>query len=94
MKEDLRKKAVALGYDPEHDAAPVVKGKGRGEVASAIIAKAKEHDIPVKEDAALVELLEQVDVGAVIPEELFQAVAEVFAFIYQLDQKVNNSKFS
>lgn len=90
MKNEGRKKAVALGYDPKRDPAPVVKGKGQGEIARSIIEKAKEHGVPVKEDAGLVELLEQVEIGEMIPEELFQAVAEVFAFIYRLDQQANN----
>lgn len=89
MKKEERKKAVALGYDPARDLAPVVKGKGHGEIADAMIEKAREHGIPIKEDVALVELLDRVDFGDVIPEDLFQAVAEVFAFIYQLDKKAD-----
>ncbi len=86
MNEEKRKKAVALSYDAETDKAPVVKGKGQGLVAEKIIERAKASDVPVKEDAGLVELLDQVDVNETIPEELFHAVAEVFAFIYQMDE--------
>lgn len=86
MNEEKRKKAVALSYDAETDKAPVVIGKGQGLVAEKIIERAKASDVPVKEDAGLVELLDQVDVNETIPEELFHAVAEVFAFIYQMDE--------
>lgn len=86
MNEEKRKKAVALSYDAETDKAPVVIGKGQGLVAEKIIERAIASDVPVKEDAGLVELLDQVDVNETIPEELFHAVAEVFAFIYQMDE--------
>lgn len=86
MNEEKRKKAVALSYDAETDKAPVVIGKGQGLVAEKIIEWAIASDVPVKEDAGLVELLDQVDVNETIPEELFHAVAEVFAFIYQMDE--------
>lgn len=45
------------------------------------------HEVPVYEDPNLVELLGQLDLNTSIPEELYQAVAEVFAFIYHLDEK-------
>jgi flagellar biosynthesis protein len=59
-------------------------------VAENILDKAKEHNVPVQEDPSLVELLGKLDINAGIPEELFQAVAEVFAFIYRADQDAGN----
>ncbi|MBG9450275.1 type III secretion exporter [Cytobacillus firmus] len=90
-----RKEAVALTYDSESHGAPRVSAKGEGLTAENILEKAKEHGIPVQEDPALVELLGKLNINEGIPEELYQAVAEVFAFIYRADQeagKRENSK--
>ncbi|MDT8897673.1 MAG: EscU/YscU/HrcU family type III secretion system export apparatus switch protein [Thermanaerothrix sp.] len=76
--------AVALGYDPEQEAAPRVLAAGRGVVAEKIIAVAQENQIPVVEDQALVEALASVDIGAMIPVELYAVVAEVLAYVYRL----------
>ncbi|RST75473.1 type III secretion system protein [Siminovitchia acidinfaciens] len=86
------KEAVALGGQLDDGNAPVVLAKGKGVTAEKILEAAKESGIPVQQDAALVELLGQLDLNETIPEELFEAVAEVFAFIYRLDQKVGESK--
>lgn len=87
MTSENRKEAVALTYTGEDNSAPVVKAKGKGMVAEQIIQLANEHNVPIYEDKALVELLGQLDLNETIPEELYKAVAEVFAFIYRLDQK-------
>lgn len=76
--------AAALGYDPEQEAAPRVLAAGRGVVAEKIIALAKENQIPVVEDQALAEALAMVDIGAMIPVELYAVVAEVLAYVYRL----------
>lgn len=83
---EQRKKAVALKYDTQQNSAPKVAATGKGLTAENIIQKAKENDVPVMEDSSLVELLGQLDMNQTIPEELYQAVAEVFAFIYKTDQ--------
>lgn len=82
--ENLNQKAVALRYNTEKEGAPRVIGKGKGEVAKNIIKLAKEHEIPVKEDADLVELLSKVDIDKEIPANLYKAVAEVFSFLYKI----------
>jgi flagellar biosynthesis protein len=74
--------AVALHWDGA--SAPRVTAKGRGEVAQRIADKAREHDVPISDDPQLVEVLAQVDLGDVIPEALFVAVAEVIAFAYSV----------
>ena len=84
-KGKIRKKAAALGYDARRDNAPRVLAKGSGEVASRIIKLAKEHDVPIKEDADLVALLSELELGE-IPLGMYQAVAEVFAYIYKSAQ--------
>ncbi|WAA13616.1 EscU/YscU/HrcU family type III secretion system export apparatus switch protein [Fervidibacillus halotolerans] len=91
MKKNEKKEAIALTYDEKKDTAPVVKAKGKGFVAEKIIEEAKKHRIPIYEDASLVELLDKVNIEEKIPEELFMAVAEVFAFIYNVDQKASKT---
>ena len=84
-----RKKAVALSYDQVKDNAPKLTALGKGLIADDIIEIAKENDVPIVEDASLVELLSELNINETIPDELYEAVAEVFAFIYQLEQKNN-----
>ncbi|WP_335870701.1 EscU/YscU/HrcU family type III secretion system export apparatus switch protein [Bacillus sp. 2205SS5-2] len=85
MNPDRRKKAVALKYEPQSGDAPKVVAKGNGLIADTILSKANEFDIPIQEDKNLVELLGQLDLNHKIPEDLYEAVAEVFAFVYKLD---------
>jgi flagellar biosynthesis protein len=82
----IRKEAVALSYRDGHEA-PKVTAKGKGLTAENILEKAKEHNIPVQEDASLVELLGKLNIDENIPEELYQAVAEIFAFVYKADRR-------
>jgi flagellar biosynthesis protein len=89
---DIRKKAVALSYDQERDIAPRVSATGKGLVADNIIRKAEENHIPIMEDRNMVELLSELDINEKIPEELYQAVAEVFSFIYLTDKKMSTYK--
>lgn len=91
-KINVRKEAVALSYLPEENGAPKVIAKGKGKIAENILERAKDYDIPIYEDPNLVQLLGQLDLNEAIPDELYQAVAEVFAFIYRLDQKHNQYK--
>lgn len=82
-----RQIAVALRYLRERDPAPRVVAKGRGELAQKILALAREHGIPVHPDADLAEVLVQLDLGKVIPEELYQALAEILAYLYRVNQR-------
>ncbi len=86
-----RRTAVALGYDAGSMDAPKVMAKGKGLVAEQIIEKAKDHDIPIQEDPSLVEVLSQLELNERIPEELYQAVAEVFSFVYHLDKQAGKN---
>lgn len=83
-----RKEAVALTYDLNKSDAPILAAKGKGLVADEIIKRAKENEIPIQEDASLVEVLSKLDINEQIPENLYQAVAEIFAFIYRADQSM------
>ena len=86
-----KKKAVALRYDTSQDAAPKVVAKGSGELAEKIIALAKEHGIPIQEDADLVEILAKLDLNADIPPETYLVVAEILAFVYRANSKLTRS---
>jgi flagellar biosynthesis protein len=83
-----RKEAIALGYNQSSESAPKVLAKGKGIIAENILTQAKDHQIPVQEDKSLLSLLGNLDIGEAIPEELYGAVAEVFAFIYRLDRDI------
>ncbi|WP_246939989.1 EscU/YscU/HrcU family type III secretion system export apparatus switch protein [Bacillus pinisoli] len=93
-KLEARREALALSYDPITNSAPKVVAKGKGLVAENIIQKAKENNIPIQEDTSLVELLSQLQINESIPEELYQAVAEVFAFVYRVDRELKKPTHS
>ncbi len=82
-----KRRAVALGYDPEHDDAPVVLASGQGFIADQIIALAAKNDIPVREDAVLTEALAKVSLNQAIPSELYVVVAEVLAYVYRIKER-------
>jgi flagellar biosynthesis protein len=74
-----------LRYDPVGSEPPEVVATGRGLAADEIVRLAKEHGIPLYEDAGLVEALSRLDCSAVIPRELYAVVAEVLAYVYRVD---------
>jgi flagellar biosynthesis protein len=78
------KKAVAMRYDPAKENAPRVIAKGQGVTAENIIKIAELHNLPIKKDEDLVEMLSKVELDREVPEKLYLAVAEVFSFIYKL----------
>jgi flagellar biosynthesis protein len=79
-----RKVAVALRYRRDTESAPTVVAGGFGLIAERILALAVDAKVPVHEDAALAEALGKVGVDRPIPNELYEAVAEVIAFVYRL----------
>ncbi len=81
------KKAVSLRYEPAVHEAPIVTAKGQRLIAEKIIALAKEHRIPIKDDPDLVEILYQLEIDEHIPPIVYQVVAEIFAFIYSLSKR-------
>ena len=81
------KKAVALRYDVQKENAPRVVTSGKGATAENIIKIAQLHNLPVRQDEDLVELLSKVEIDKEIPEKLYIAVAEVFKFIYQVTKR-------
>ena len=87
MKPDKSKKAAALRYDQARDAAPRVVAKGRGKVAEKIVAVAQTNQIPLVQDANLMQMLDLLALDTQIPPELYHAVAEVLAFVYRLNHE-------
>ena len=78
--------SVALKYDAENMGAPVVVAKGRGELALKIREIAKEHGVPMLEAPPLARALyKHCELEQSIPAALYTAVAEVMAYVYQLD---------
>ncbi len=82
------KKAAALRYSTNKESAPRVIAKGDGKSAENIIKIAQLHNLPIRKDEDLIELLSKVELDKEIPAELYKAVAEIFSFIY----KVTNTK--
>lgn len=89
-KKLIRKEAIALSYNPETGNSPTVVAKGKGKIADNILEQATVHNVPIYEDPNLIELLGKLDLNDSIPEQLYQAVAEVFAFIYRLDRNFDS----
>ena len=76
--------SVAIKYDTETMDAPVIIAKGADHIAMKIREIARENEIPLIENPPVARLLHKVDLGAVIPEEMFKAVAEILAHVYSL----------
>ncbi|MCR5801381.1 MAG: EscU/YscU/HrcU family type III secretion system export apparatus switch protein [Lachnospiraceae bacterium] len=79
------KTAVALEYDPSDDA-PKVIASGKGALADRIIEKAKEADVPVHRDDKLADTLSKLEIGEMIPPELYEVVAEILLFVDSMDR--------
>lgn len=82
----MRRRAVALRYDPTVATAPKVVASGSGLVAERILELARQYKVPVKDDPHLVQALMKLDVGEMIPPQLYLVIAEVFAWLYRLDR--------
>ena len=83
---DARQSAVALSYD-DKTRAPIVVAKGYGVVAESIMREARQNGLYVHASAGLVKLLMQVDLDRQIPPQLYRAVAEVMAWIHELESR-------
>ncbi len=86
-REQQTRIAAALRYEAGKDNAPRLAAKGSGIVAEKIIELAVKHGIPIRNDPALVQILSKLDIDEAIPPELYQAIAEVLAFVYQMNEK-------
>ncbi len=85
MKKETPTQAVALTYDGKQ--APYVSASGSSDLAEAILQIAKEHEVPIYENADLVDILARLEVGDEIPELLYRTIAEIIAFVYMLKGK-------
>jgi len=79
------KQAVALEYNPAEDA-PRVIASGRGALAERIIEKAQESNVPVHRDDKLADTLSRLEIGDLIPPELYEVVAEILVFVDAMDK--------
>jgi len=79
-------KAVAIKYDVKKDKAPKIMAIGKGSIAEKILNLAEEHHVPMAEDKTLTDLLAKLEIDNEIPPNLFTVVAEILAFVYQLDK--------
>lgn len=86
------KKAVALKYNADKDAAPVVIASGYGPIADKIIDIAEQRGIPVYRDDSAASMLCMLGVGANIPEELYQVVAAIYSQILRVAAKVQRGE--
>ena len=84
-KEQKPKQAVALSYDPDDDA-PKVVATGKGALAEKIIEEAKQAKVPVHKDCKLADTLSRLEIGELIPPELYEVVAEILVFVDQMDR--------
>jgi len=86
MTENTPLRAIALQYDGENT--PIVTATGEGAIAEEIIRVAREHGVPLREDAMLAALLGELELGEEIPPLLYQVIAEVIAYAYLVSGKV------
>ena len=84
-KKENIKSAVALEYDPS-DEAPKIIATGKGILAEKIIEKAKESNVPIHQDSKLAGTLSKLEIGDMIPPELYEAVAEVLIFVDAMEK--------
>lgn len=89
----MNKKAVALRYDENKDVAPVIVASGLGYMAERIVEMANENGVPVYEDNSLATVLTQLDLGTAIPEELYQAIVDIYAYFLRYNpQKIQEAE--
>lgn len=86
MDDKLKQKtAIALEYNPDEEA-PKIVATGKGIIAEKIIEKAKESDIPIHEDSKLAGTLSKLEIGDMIPPQLYEAVAEILVFVDAMEK--------
>ena len=85
MSTPSPRQAIALSYDGS--CAPILSAKGDAELAELILATAREHEVPIYENADLVRILARLELGSEIPEALYRTLAEIIAFAWHLKGK-------
>lgn len=84
-KQPQSRTAVAVAYEPG-DRAPKILATGKGHLAEKIIEKAKEEDVPLYADDKLADTLSKLEIGEMIPPELYEVVAEILVFVDDMDK--------
>lgn len=84
-EKEKKKQAIAIEYDPS-DAAPRIIASGQGIIADKIIEKAKESKVPIHKDGKLADTLSRLEIGEMIPPELYEVVAEILVFVDAMDK--------
>ena len=84
-KNDADKTAVAISYEPG-EAAPKILATGKGKVAEKVIETAKENKVPTYKDNKLASTLSKLQIGDMIPPELYEVVAEILVFVDDMDR--------
>lgn len=90
-KDFYHQKAVALRYE-QNDMAPIIVASGMGHMAEKIVEIAGEHDVPIYEDTSLATILTQLELGSEIPEELYQAVVDIYLFFLTFSEQKTGEK--
>lgn len=85
QREEKPKQAIALTYDPAEDA-PRIVAQGKGVLAEKIIKEAKQASVPIHQDSKLADTLSRLEIGEMIPPELYEVVAEILVFVDQMDK--------
>ena len=91
-KDLMAKKAVALRYDENKEAAPVIVASGLGYVAEKIVEIANDNEIPVYEDNSLATVLTQLELGTEIPEELYQAIVDIYVYFLKFSPSMEKEE--
>ncbi|MEG0979186.1 MAG: EscU/YscU/HrcU family type III secretion system export apparatus switch protein [Oscillospiraceae bacterium] len=88
MSQFENKKAAALKYD-ESNSAPIVVAAGSGYIAKKIVEVAQNNNVPVYHDNSLATLLAQLQVGSEIPQELYQAIVDIYVYFLKYSPNSN-----
>ena len=84
-KKGLNKRAVALRYDQNKNAAPVIVASGMGGIAEKIVEVASENNGPIYEDTSLATMLTKLELGSEIPDELYKTIVDIYIFFLKFN---------
>ena len=85
IRDNQNKTAVAIKYNPGEEA-PKIIASGKGYVADKMLEVAKVTNVPIHKDESLARTLSKLEIGDLIPSELYQVVAEVLLFVDKIEQ--------
>jgi len=92
LPQGAKLRAIAVKYELGKDKVPKIVASGKGRVAGEILKLAEEHHVPFYEDPTLTQLLSKLQVNDEIPGEMYTIIAEVLAWVYQLDKLAKKRK--